>query len=41
MGFNRKAFSQMDASNMTPEDLHQIILLGLAADDMPHLEVLS
>ena len=34
MGFNRNAFAQMKFENMTPEDLHQVILLGLADDDV-------
>ena len=34
MGFDRNAFAQMDVQNMTPADMHQVILLGLAAEDM-------
>ena len=41
MGFNRNAFAQMKADNMTEEDLHQVILLGLAADDMEKHDALA
>ena len=32
MGFNRNAFAQMDANNLTSDDVHQIVLLGLSDD---------
>ena len=34
MGFNKNAFAQMQVDNMSEEDLHQVILLGLAADEI-------
>ena len=47
MGFNRHAFAQMNVENMTQEDLHQVVLLGLADDGVDalaqtsHAETLS
>ena len=43
MGFNRNAFAQMDVNSLSQDDTRQVILLGLANDDMnlDHDEVLS
>ena len=39
MGFDKDTFAQMDASNMSEEDLRQVLLLGLAGDDVEFWEM--
>jgi len=34
MGFNKDAFAQMDVKHLSNDDLKQVVMLGLAADDM-------
>ena len=34
LGFNRNAFAQMQVDNMSDEDVRQVILLGLASDEV-------
>ena len=41
MGFNRNALSQIDVNNMSEDDTRQVILLGLAADNMDHQDALA
>ena len=34
LGFNKNAFAQMDIRNLSDDDLKQVVLLGLADDDV-------
>ena len=34
LGFDKNSFAQMDADNLTEDDMKQVMLLGLAQDDL-------